>query len=34
MPGGLRRLLIEEVLQTPATNGIAAEATQGAASVH
>jgi regulator of nucleoside diphosphate kinase len=34
MPGGLRRLLIEEVLQTPATDGIAAEATQGAASVH
>lgn len=34
MPGGLRRLLIEEVLQAAATDGIAAEATQGGASVH
>lgn len=34
MPGGLRRMLIEEVSQSPATDGIAAEATQSAASVH
>ena len=34
MPGGLRRLLIEEVVQQPATDGVAAAATRGAASVH
>jgi regulator of nucleoside diphosphate kinase len=34
MPGGLRRLLIEAVSQPPATDGVAAEATPGAASVH
>ena len=34
MPGGLRRLLIEEVSQPPATDGVAAEATPSAASVH
>ena len=34
MPGGLRRLLIEEVRQQPATDGLAAETTIGAASVH
>ena len=34
MPGGLRRMLIEEVSQSPATDGVAAEATQSAASVH
>lgn len=34
MPGGLRRLLIEEVSQAPATDGVAAEATPRAASVH
>jgi regulator of nucleoside diphosphate kinase len=34
MPGGLRRLLIEEVRQQPATDGFAAAAMPGAASVH
>ena len=34
MPGGLRRLLVEEVSQPPATDGVAAEAMQSAASVH
>ena len=34
MPGGLRRLLIEEVLQQPGTDGVAAEAAQSTASVH
>jgi len=34
MPGGLRRMLIEEVRQQPATDGLATAATQGAASVH
>ena len=34
MPGGLRRLLIEEVRQQPATDGVAAAAMSGAASVH
>jgi len=34
MPGGLRRLLIEAVSQPPATDGVAAEATPSAASVH
>ena len=34
MPGGLRRLLIEEVRQQPATDGVAAAAMPGAASVH
>lgn len=34
MPGGLRRLLIEDVSQPPATDGVAAEATPIAASVH
>lgn len=35
MPGGLRRLFIEEVLQPPpATDYVATEATQSAASVH
>lgn len=34
MPGGLRRLLIEEVLQQPATDASAAAAMPGAASVH
>ena len=34
MPGGLRRLLVEEVLQQPAMDGVAAGATQGAESGH
>ena len=34
MPGGLRRLLIEEVRQQPATDADAAAAMPGAASVH
>lgn len=34
MPGGLRRLLIEDVAQSPVAAGVAAEATQSAASVH
>jgi regulator of nucleoside diphosphate kinase len=34
MPGGLRRLLIEEVLQAPANDGESVTATQDAASVH
>jgi regulator of nucleoside diphosphate kinase len=34
MPGGLRRLLIEDVAQSPVAAGVAAEAKQIAASVH
>lgn len=34
MPGGPRRLVIEEVRQQPGTDDVAAAATQGAASVH
>jgi regulator of nucleoside diphosphate kinase len=34
MPGGLRRLLIEQVRQQPATDGLATAATLAAASVH
>jgi regulator of nucleoside diphosphate kinase len=34
MPGGLRRMLIEEVSQSTATDGVAAEAKQNAVSVH
>jgi regulator of nucleoside diphosphate kinase len=34
MPGGLRRLLIEEVRQQPATDGLATSTPQGAASLH
>jgi regulator of nucleoside diphosphate kinase len=34
MPGGLRRVLIEEVRQQSATDGFATAQTQGAASIH